>query len=345
MTLRRPPTSGTAGTVQSDLEIVIEPADAPVPVGFTTATKIMFGVAAKLLEGRGLAAPETRIVVTGDLLSALAGESARLGLAPDRREGLERVGGALAGKCLRSTDGLRANILVPLELAVPADDQSQLFVGGIVGHELGHLVCDTARDAEVESIEGVWLPWEVAGVVALLAAAEFRADQIGHLLADAIYKPTDGEGNPVGLSSITGLLFRDGLPGALDVISPGVQETIWQYRTHQMTLETMWNAVVQASEGIALYLAHAQATNLGDLITTTVDHPATKIVEPVWRPLYEYLMDGPMLVEAGAWQADRLRLQEIGRDGFTEMWRRLGLVVQAAGDGFHLSVTDPPSTA
>jgi hypothetical protein len=306
----------------------------------------MFGVVAAYLDNEGLSVPNTKVLVTADLPKAVDRECGALGLEKDRREGLERVGGVVAGKCLRTGDGRHATVVVPLELTVPTDSSSQLFIAGIVGHELGHLLHDTMRAAEVRIIDGVWLPWEMAGVIALLAAAEFRVGRFGHLVAETALKPTDGEGRPLRLATITGPMFRGGLRSALDAVSPELQATIWQYRTNQLALDAMWNAVAKTSEGVALYLAHCQAATLDErLVPEGLDHQAVPILEPLWRPLFEYLEDAPLIPASGTWEEDRSKLQEIGLSGFTEVWRHLGLTAKPEGDSFHLAVRDPSPPA
>jgi hypothetical protein len=324
------------------VEIVVEPVDAVVAPFFTDAVTMTFRFVAALLTERALDVPVTRVLAAHDLLAAVTSESARLGLPPDRRKGLERVGGALAGKCLRAEDGRRATVVLPLELARAVDGDCQLLGVEVVTHELAHVLYGAIRDTEVDRIEGVSLPWEVAEVVAILAAEEFRVDQIGRVLVEKIVTTTDEDGKEIPLANLPPQ-FLQRLPAALNVFSPDLEETIQQYRVLQIPLEDMWNAVARASEGIALYMAHTEAANVQEHhAIEEVDHPAVELLEPLWRPLFDHLRDTPMLLQAGEWATDRARLRQIGRDGFVEVWRRLGLEARPEGDGFYLSVTDPP---
>lgn len=323
-------------------EIVAEPVDTVVTPFFVDVVTVAFGVVAALLSERGLEVPVTRVLAAADLLAAVANESATLGLPPDRREGLERVGGMVAGKCLRSDDGRRVTVVVPLEFATAVYGPSQLLAAEVVNHELAHVLYGTVRDKEVDRIEGVWLPWEVAEVVAILAAEEFRVSQIGGLLVKNALDATDVNGNAMPPDTFRSPRCLEGLPAALNVFSPDLEETIWQYRLSRITLDDMWNAVVLASEGVAIYLAHTEAANLEEHHTIeAVDHPAVELLEPLWRPLFDHLCDTPRLPEPGDWEADRARLRQLGRDGFTEVWRRLGLEARPEGGSFYLSVSAP----
>jgi hypothetical protein len=302
----------------------------------------MFNVVTELLIDRGLEVPQTRVVATTEMLAAILREGDQLGLSPDPRVGLERVGGIVAGKCLQSNDG-RASIILSFHEVTGEDPFGQILSGVLVGHELGHLVYGTARNAEVVPASDSFLPWDVAEVTALLAAEEYRVDALAHAMAQAVFNPTDANGERIEIASILGPMFRDTLPGALDAIWPPLPDKVWEYRCHATPLDELWSAVGSASAGIAICLAHVEANTLEEkLAIEGVQHPAAELLEPFWRPLFAHLRETPVLPEAGAWEADRRQLRSIGLAGFTEVWRRLGLSARPEGETFYLSVDEPP---
>jgi len=328
--------------VNSRLELVVEPAGAQVPDTFVAVVTTMFNVVTELLIDRGLEVPQTRVVATTEMLAAIVRKGELLGLPPDPRLGLERVGGMVAGKCLQSTDG-RAGIILSFDEIHGEDPFGHILSGVLVGHELSHLVYGAVRNAEVVPAPDSFLPWDVAEVTALLAAEEYRVDALAHAMAQAVFNPTDANGDRIEIASILGPMWWDALPGALDAIWPALPDKVWENRCHATPLDELWNAVGSASAGIAVCLAHVEANTLEEnLAIEGVEHPAAELLEPLWRPLFAHLQGSPVLPEAGAWEDDRRQLRDIGLTGFTEVWRRLGLSARPEGETFYLSVDEPP---
>src|SRR2546428_9604242 len=309
---------------------------------FEQVARAFCSSATSLLSDRKMAEPEVRIVAASNIMEVAAAEGERLGLQPDRRLGVERVGGVVGGKCLISDDRRRASIIVADYAATASDAPSRLIAAALLGHEVGHLIYGLIRGAEIGIFPNVWKPWEVAGMIAVLAAEEYRVDVLGQVLAERTLLPTDDSGAPVSLADISGSGYRSGLKGALDEISPKLEGTILAYRLHRLSLDELWNAMARTSEGIALYLAHTEAhTKQAALAIEGVAHRGAHLLEPFWRPLFAYLRQAPMVPPATEWSADRKRLIEIGRAGYMEAWRRLGVAARPQGEGFFLSVFDP----
>ena len=309
---------------------------------FERAARAMCFAATGLLDDRRVAQPEVRIVAAANVMDVAAAEGKRLGLQPDRRVGVERVGGVVGGKCLISDDRRRASIVVAGAAATASDGAARLFAAALLGHELGHLVYGLIRAAEIGTFPNVWKPWDVAGMIAVLAAEEYRVDLLGQALAEGTLLPTDASGAPVSVAQVAGSDYRSGLEGALDELSPRLEETVLAYRLHRLSLDDMWNAMARTSEGIALYLAHTEAqTKPGALAIEGVTHRGADLLEPFWRPLFAYLRPSPILPPASQWSADRNRLIEIGSAGYTEVWRRLGVAARPEGQTFFLSVFNP----
>lgn len=288
--------------------------------------------------------PRIRIVAAGDLIEAIAREGASLGLPQEREAGLERVGGEVAGKCLQSSDGQAATIVIPVAIATATDGHAQLLGASILSHELGHVLYAASRNEVATPIEAAWLPWELAEAVGLTAAEEYRVNKLGNLMAEQLLQAQDDAGAEVHVSSIVGPGYLSGLPKALDEVTPGLEEVIFTYRVSGSDLEGMWNTVARTTSGIALYLAHTEGNSAqgeGHTIASC-DHPGVGLLEPLWRPLFDHLAASPLLPAAEEWGADRARLREIGLDGLTEVWRRLGLRCRPEGESFYIHVDDPP---
>lgn len=306
-----------------------------------SVSKLMYDAVSLLLSERSVAVPDVRVVLAADVMDAASSESERLGLDPDRRVGSERAGGIVGGKCLLSPDRRSASVIVAPLLLVAVDGNLQVQAAGILGHEFGHLLFGAARGSEVEAIEHAWKPWDVAGVIALEAAEEFRVSRFGNAMAEVILQPKDASGEDVLLADVAGPLYRAGLPVAFEAVSPKLQQTILSYRLHKLSLEQMWSSVVRTTEEVALYIAYAEANTTGTEIAIDESLPVARLLEPFWRPLLSRLRETPLLPEAGEWEQDRECFMEIGRQGFAEFWLRLGLETRPEGDAFHLSVIDP----
>jgi hypothetical protein len=307
---------------------------------FASVAQAMWSGASVFLRARSNEPPSLRVVASKDIMATTAIECDRLGLPADRRTGPERVGGTVAGKAL-SADG-RATVIVRMESVTAIDGFGQLQAAGILGHEIGHIVYDTIRDAVVGRPADVFLPWEVAEILPVLAASEYRVDLLGNVLAETVLKPTDDNGQPVALARITGPAFRDGLDDALDTLAPGLEDRISSYRIRRLSIDELWRHVARVTEGALLYLAHTEASNIGEqLVVASSTHAAAELLEPIWRPLFEYLRSASPLPDNDGWSADRDRLREIGASGVTELWRRLGLTATPHGESFYLSVDAP----
>jgi hypothetical protein len=298
---------------------------------------------AMILDDSRLPVPDLHVTFAADVMAVSAREGERLGLPPDHRVGTERVGGILGGKCLVSDNGKQAAIVITAEAANPSDRMSQLLVTEMIAHELGHMIYGAARKAEIGDFPKVSLPWEIAGVISVIAAEEWRADMFALVATEAILKPTDDTGTPVRLTTLTGPQWAgNSLTGALDELSPRLETIIWNYRNRRLDLDTMWQATARASEGVTIFVAHADAHHHATApVLEHVGHSGAHLLEPVWRPLLTHVRNGPGFPARGEWADDRAQLIELGRTGFTELWRRLGLSARPHGEAFYLTVGDP----
>ena len=338
-----------------DLPSIRNHAELEFPTGFEPdgqyfpmVASALSDAAAILLAAKGLPIPSVRLVFAEDVWAAPVAEQARLGLPPDRRGGPERLGGfVVAGKTIESLDGSHFSIILPAWAAAASSDDgvSVLYAASIVGHELGHVLLDVRRRAALGSApENVGLPWEIAPTIALLASAEYRADRFGLMLCASAVKPSASDQSPMDIALLHAPQFVDQLEAALDEVLPGLNKVVWRYRTHQVALGDMWSHVAKTSEEIAIVLAHVEAHTVGTGGTMrSIDHPAARLLEPLWRPLFDYLgsVGLPLGDDDGDWYADREEIQRIGLEGLTEVWRRLGLTSRPDGDSFVLSVDGP----
>ncbi len=309
---------------------------------FEEVIRPMSGAIGTLLEEQGVSGPMLRLITTPDVVATAAGEYETLGLGGERRTGSERVGGVVAGKCLISDDGRRACILVSDHVHQACDGESKLHAINLVAHELGHLHYDAARIAAIGTSPDARFPWEAAGIIAAVAAAEFRADRLADLLTSVALRPTDDVGEPIHPADIIGPYYLDNLPEALDALSPGVEELIWDYRVSGEGMEDMFRRVVAVTEELCIYIAHTEGHYRGpSLAIEGVDHHAAWLLEPIWRPLFDHVRSTAPVPAQNDWADDRAQILSIGREGVTETWRRLGLVATPCGDTFHLAVDSP----
>jgi hypothetical protein len=148
------------------------------------------------------------------------------------------------------------------------------------------------------------------------------------------------------MDQIVPLTSAQGSLRTLDEVSPKLEATIFDYRCKRLPLEEMWTAVAMTSEGIVNYIAHTEANSVGaESALEGNEHRAARLLEPVWHPLFSTVAHSATLPAQEEWAADRSQLLEVGRAGFTETWRRLGLAARPEGASFYLSVFDPEDAA
>src|SRR6266699_722587 len=310
-----------------------------------TVSTTLWAAVQVLFEQRLLQAPVLTVLLTDDIMGSADSEGTRIGIGPDRRSGVERVGGVVAGKALMSDDSTEAVVLISKETLGPNDGFAQLQAAIGLGHEFSHILYGAVRNATVGISPDRWLPWEMAEVMALEAAEEYRCDRLALLLIDPVITATDDRGERIALGAVLGGSYIDGMTAALDAVSPGMEDTILRYRTHQITLQQMWNEVAKISEEILLYVSHAEAhSDLDDsLLLGTIEHRGESLLKPIATPLFRYLRTTSLLPDAGEWAEDRKSLKRIGRDGLMAMWGQLGLHPRPQGGSFYLEVRGPGS--
>lgn len=326
-----------------EIEIEVEAVGASEWPAFRGLAANLAATVEELLQLRAIAMPRIRIVAAADLLQAITRESAALGLPPEQDAHLGRVGGAVAGKCLQSREDRAVTIVIPVAIATASDGHAQLMGASILSHELGHVLYATSRNASVTPVEAVWLPWEFAETLGLTAAEEYRVDKLANLMVEKLLQPRDDDGMDVLVASVTGPGYLSGLPNALDEVTPGLEDAIFAYRVSGSDLDVLWTNVARTTSGIALYLAHTEghAPEGNGYTVATCEHSGVELLEPLWRPLFDHLATSPLLPGGDEWEADRARLREIGLEGVTEVWRRLGLRFRPEGESFYIDVGDP----
>ncbi|QGG94949.1 hypothetical protein [Actinomarinicola tropica] len=306
------------------------------------ATQMWAATSGPLLEETGHEVPSIRVLVAEDVWAAARREAAALGLGPDRREGPERVGGVVAGKCLRSDDDRHATVVVPETIMAGNDGIAQCHAAAILAHELCHAVYAVRRRHAMGATEDVWLPWDVAGMISVVAAEEYRVDRLALILTQALLNPTDVNGTSIPLASVFGSLYFEGLSNALHEVSPGLDESVWSYRTRAMDLDALRQRLTRVTEGIANYIAHVEAYfEDKDPAMTLIEGRAVDLLEPFWAPWIDHLRSAPLLPGPNEWAADRAALWGIGSTGIQEAWRRLGITTRPEGGGFYMAVDDP----
>jgi hypothetical protein len=323
-----------------------------VPDGMRTRTELLIQALAMasstaLREAGGRPVAVT-VRVTDDILAANAAARAALGLTVEQNPTVERVGGVVAGKSL-VLEG-RAFVLVVSDLAAHAANLDQLRLLDTLAHEFGHVVYGTLRDAFVLPAEDTGIPWEIAAVSSLIAAEEYRVDQIGSILAGAVASAlfTGVDGAPLELASVD--VDRDRVEvfhAELDLVDPGLPVAVMQRRAGTLDLRSMWNTVASTSHGIAVLAAHAAAeieTHSTGQDLLGGDHPGLEIVGDVLGPLLEYMATSPTIPES--WTADLQQICDLGVTGWMGAWALLGLHPgpdPAGGDRWYLHVTAPGS--
>lgn len=304
---------------------------------------------AALLRDRGTSVPSVEVRITDDVMAA--GDTAReeLGIAPEHRTGTERVGGVVAGKTLLDDAAERAIVLLSTDaIAAPGTD-GEMVTAFVAAHELMHVVYGAARTAAgitAELVDASSDPWGAAEMVAVTTAEEYRCDELALIILDIALAVTDGVGNKVTFRDFLNGLHAEGLDDVLDLIEPGLPDTVLEYRVGRRQLGDMWWHVARTLSEFLVLLAHAQATTAADeVLLEHSAHPAAALIEPAWTPLVEHLLGTRPLPAPTEWAADRQALRDIGRSGLVEVWRRLGLRPRPEGETFYLEVTAPPSVA
>lgn len=326
------------------LEVIVDPPDAEVTEFFAQLAQGLAVAVGALLEERQISPPRISLHASNDFAATIAAEHTRLEIPHDASRGLDRVGGVLGGKTLVAGDGSEASVIVPVEYAL-VSGEAQRVVAEVVVHEFGHVVYERQRDVAVGRPTNAWVPWDVAEMLAVLVSEEFRVDIIGHVMADQLITLTDDAGEPISLASLSRASFEADVAEALDALDPQLSGELHRYRREGGSLMSLWTEIVRASQGVAVYLAHLSAARgLGDLCVgdlDALDHPGFEILRPLWEPLASYLHSSHPFPEPEEWAEDQKELKRIGLEGFTEVWRRLGVAAWPQGDSFYLSVEEP----
>jgi hypothetical protein len=180
----------------------------------------LWTVVQALFEQRLLSAPALTVLVT-DIMGSADSEGTRIGIGPDRRCGVERVGGVVTGKALISDDSTEAVVLISKDSLASNDGFAQLQTATSLAHEFSHVLYGAVRNATVGITPDRWRPWEIAEGLALGAAEEYRCDRLAILLVDPVITATDDRGKRVALAAVIGSLYVNGMTAALDAVSPG----------------------------------------------------------------------------------------------------------------------------
>jgi hypothetical protein len=300
----------------------------------------MWAGAQFLLSERGISTPALTVLVTDDIMAAADSEGTRIGIGADRRVGIERVGGGVvAAKTLLSHDNRDAVILLAKDVLV-MEDLGQMQAAVAMAHEFSHVLYGLVRNSTVGMSPDCYLAWEVAEMLAIVAAEEFRCDRLALLLVAPIITATDSEGKEVSLGKLVGASYLNAVVPALDQVSPYLEDTIREYRTHLLSVVEMWNEVVRVSEGVLNLIAHAEGFNdLDELLLPAIGHRGASLLRPI-VPLFEHLRAAPLLPEAAQWAQDRETLKRIGREGLMAVWAQLGLHPRPDDSGMCIEVTN-----
>jgi hypothetical protein len=250
----------------------------------------------------------------------------------------------VGGKTITNDRDDQAVVLIAADLTRDSSGAAQYWCAGTIAHEYTHLLYGAERRASIGQTENVWLPWEVAGMIGVLAAEEYRVNRIAQVLVEKLLPATDDHGAPVSLASVLRLRYLAGLASSLDAVVPGLPHAVEEYRHHRTTLDQMWQHVARVSEEITLFCAHSEAhRDASDppLLEMLPEHPSRELLDSVWSPLAAHLADSPPLPARDDWAADRQRIQAIARDAWMSAWERLGLRPTPHGDTFHLAVSAP----
>jgi len=293
-----------------------------------------------LLAEESLPGGEVELVFTSNVMDASSVARAALGNPPETRNGVDRVGGVVAGKTLVDASGQKACIYINPMLFDSADPRSMVFGAFTIVHEFGHVLHDLQRHAAIGGTEEVYFPWDVAGMLGLTAANEFRADQFACLALPHVIFLTDDGGEPVSVLDQVGNPHLDNFDAHLDVIIPGLPQIVDDYRNRRIDLGDMWGEVVRISGEVATLCAHADAlrTDVGDLSEHFSDHRASELISRFWTPVANYLKASPLIPKADEWPADRSKIWELSRAGWLSSWESLGIHPSEEGDHFRLDI-------
>jgi|SRR5665213_1087938 len=298
------------------------------------------GTVEALLAEHSLSVAEVEIFFTSNVMSVSSDARGALGNPPETRSGIDRVGGIVAGKTLLDASGLKACIYINPLLFDPADSLSTVFGAFTIVHEFGHVLHDVQRHAAIGATEEVSSPWDLAGMFGLLAANEFRADQLACLILPHVITLTDGEGRTLNVSELMGNPHLEGFEGYLDVIIPGLPKIVHDYRTRKIDLVHMWNEVARISGEAAILCAHVDAlrTEDQDLAKEFSEHRASELISKFWTPVAQHLKTSPMIPSTDGWAEDRATIWELSRAGWLSSWESLGIRASAEGDHFRLDI-------
>jgi hypothetical protein len=309
---------------------------------FESTTSTLWAAAAGLIDLQGGRVPDLEVWPTNDVIGTANEAEARVGGATEHATDADRIGGVVAGKTVQADDGSRAVVLVDIDALAPPGNPALVLSIFLVAHELMHVAYGSCRTAASIPPRVGWLPWDLAEMVTVTAAEEYRCDRLATTVMRVVFTATDDAGNVLDPALAVADAHRATLETALDVMDPGLPNTIYGFRTWHMSLDDMWNHVARMTGEFFVYLGHAEATATSDdPVLAGEDHPAVELFRPAWEPWVEYLRTAPLLPEKDTWLEDRQTLMDIGRDGLLEVWRRLGLHPRPEGDTFYLGVTEP----
>jgi hypothetical protein len=278
-------------------------------------------------------------IVTQDPARTIDETTRRHGTGPDRRQGVERVGGTLAGKTLTAPDLSECVIILDSGLVAHDGDAERVSAGFIVCHELGHAMSSCARRNEVPIAPDTDLPWEMAPLLGRIALEEYRADLFAYQLTSQAL----GFSAPKELFS--GALYQPALESVLPDLVPGLPDEVWRYKEHRMSLEDMWSHVVRYTEGALILTAHAAAeadATEGISPLDHLEHPAVEFgLQPMWEPLVECFAGASLWPQKGTWSDAISTIDQAATPAILDWWGRLGLTFERLDEGFYIAVGVP----
>lgn len=268
----------------------------------------------------------------------------------------ERLGGAAVAKAIRTSDDYSAHTVVfdAAQWQVGANSLSPFGVV-LAAHEMSHVMLGRSRWAS-GALEGVVIPSvtpvEAARSMVRTAVEELRADILaGSVLALVASTTLDGETRPSRPGDLIGHdCYRKQLAEVLTGnVYPGWPDAVQHYRTHQMTLDRMWQHIGQSTDQVLTLLAHCQAeVHFAEKSTDVFDQSlgqhrgAQLYLQPTWDPIIEVLESQGVIPDFADTRAAELELLEVAEEAVLALWGRLGLTVEVMEEGrYSIWVSEP----
>jgi hypothetical protein len=196
------------------------------------------------------------------------------------------------------------------------------------------------------------LPWEMSKWFVRFALEEYLADKLGNLVLGASMTMTAAGGTrPVRYSDLGGDYL-----GPAEAAFNAIPGTIHRYRVGQIDLDTMLRDTFDATQGILISLAHAQAMADSGDPDTPVDsgnpgvpaNPlAARLPDPLrlaWKHIVQAFDQGQLLSGAARFAAAEQAVLEAASLALVRMWQELGLTFRPEGDGYYATVAGPTAS-